>query len=125
VAAHTFYSATTFSNLINGNSNLAPIGVSDLFLWDFHSDLTPKVWNGFGSLCDIVIALTMPYYIMRHGTGLRKTHIVIVRLIRLIFETGIFTGTYDPIAKFSHVRFVIMFLFLKPQLLSFAFVSTG
>lgn len=29
---------------------------------------------------------------MRHGTGLRSTHIMVVKLVRLIIETGIFTG---------------------------------
>jgi len=71
-----FYNAATFSDLINDNNNLAAIGV----------------WNGIGSLCDIIIALSMPYYLMRHGTGLRSTHTKIINLITLIIETGILTA---------------------------------
>ena len=36
---------------------------------------------------------------MRHGTGLRSTHIMVVKLVRLIIETGIFTG------KHAHLPF--------------------
>jgi len=75
-AGITFFNAGTFSDLINDDGNLAAIGV----------------WNGFGSMCDILIALSMPYYLMRNGTGLRSTHIRIVNLIALIIETGIFTA---------------------------------
>jgi len=45
-------------------------------------------WNGIGAICDISIALSMPYFLMRHGTGLPSTHILIVRLVRLLIETG-------------------------------------
>ncbi|PPQ70986.1 hypothetical protein CVT24_009941 [Panaeolus cyanescens] len=50
------------------------------------------VWNGIGAICDITIALSMPYYLMRHGTGFRSTHIMIVKLVGLIIETGILTA---------------------------------
>jgi hypothetical protein len=40
----------------------------------------------------------MPYYLMRHGTGLRSTHIRIVNLIALIIETGILTGRDNAVA---------------------------
>jgi len=29
---------------------------------------------------------------MRHGTGMPDTHIMIVKIVRLILETGTFTG---------------------------------
>ena len=41
----------------------------------------------------------MPYYLMRHGTGLRSTHVVIVNLVRLIIETGVLTGGPNPIPR--------------------------
>jgi len=41
----------------------------------------------------------MPYYLMRHGTGLRSTHVVIVNLVRLIIETGVLTGRPYPIPR--------------------------
>jgi len=76
VAGVTFFKAKSFTHLMEDGNNLAAIGV----------------WNGFGSLCDITIALCMPYYLMRHGTGLRSTHIKIVHLISLIVETGMVTA---------------------------------
>ncbi|KAF9523276.1 hypothetical protein CPB83DRAFT_863154 [Crepidotus variabilis] len=75
VSAWQFASVKTISNLINGE-HLVGIGV----------------WNGFGAICDIVIALSMPYYLMRHGTGMKATHLRIVGLLRLIIETGMFTA---------------------------------
>lgn len=33
---------------------------------------------------------------MRHGTGLRQTHIMIVKLVRLLIETGGLTGEHLP-----------------------------
>ncbi|PPQ73769.1 hypothetical protein CVT24_007339 [Panaeolus cyanescens] len=50
------------------------------------------VWNGIGAICDVVISLTMPYYLMRHGTDYHSTHVVVVRLVLVIIETGIFTS---------------------------------
>lgn len=35
---------------------------------------------------------------MRHGTGLRSTHIMVVKLVRLIIETGIFTGNFASLS---------------------------
>ncbi|KAF9564534.1 hypothetical protein CPC08DRAFT_705273 [Agrocybe pediades] len=76
IAAETFFKARQFSVLLgtthSGSFSLVSIGV----------------WNGIGAICDITIALAMPYYLMRHGTGLPSTHIVVVKLIRLIIETG-------------------------------------
>jgi uncharacterized membrane protein (UPF0136 family) len=92
VAGVIFFKAKTFSHLIDNNDNFAAIGVSTLLFAFFMLTKKLKVWNGFGSLCDIIIALSMPYYLMRNGTGLRSTHIKIVNLITLIIETGIFTG---------------------------------
>ncbi|CAA7268392.1 unnamed protein product [Cyclocybe aegerita] len=79
VASAAFFRARTFSGLLsNASGSLAAIGV----------------WNGFGAICDITIALVMPYYLMRHGTGLNSTHVMIVNLIRLIIETGVLTAVF-------------------------------
>lgn len=76
VSAESFFRAKTFSYLLNGNSGFAAIGT----------------WNGIGAICDIVIALVMPYFLMRHGTGMPPTHIMIVKIVRLILETGTFNA---------------------------------
>ncbi|KAF9054615.1 hypothetical protein BJ165DRAFT_1607269 [Panaeolus papilionaceus] len=49
-------------------------------------------WNGIGAICDIVISLTMPYYLMRSGTDYHPTHVIVVRLVAVIIETGLFTS---------------------------------
>ncbi|KAF8157034.1 hypothetical protein B0H34DRAFT_770658 [Crassisporium funariophilum] len=73
VAAVAFFNARTFTNLMSDSSrSLVSIGV----------------WNGIGAICDMTIALSMPYFLMRNGTGLRTTHTMIVKLVRLIIEIG-------------------------------------
>ncbi|KAF9482715.1 hypothetical protein BDN70DRAFT_402919 [Pholiota conissans] len=81
IAAATFFRAKTFSLLLNQED----VGA-------FESLASIGVWNGIGAICDIVIALSMPYYLMRHGTGLPTTHVMVVKLVRLIIETGILTA---------------------------------
>jgi len=71
-SAVAFFQAKTFTALLTGSLGFASI-VS---------------WNGIGAICDLSIALTMPYFLMRHGTGLANTHAMVVRLVRLLIETG-------------------------------------
>jgi len=72
VSSVSFFSAKTFSYLLQVNDGFATI----------------TAWNVIGAICDISIALSMPYFLMRHGTGLPSTHFLIVRLVRLLIETG-------------------------------------
>ena len=86
-----------------------------------------------GAICDISIALSMPYYVrnlanhssivmvaliftqlMRRGTGSPSTHVLIVRLVRLLFETGGFTGTRNLLFGKSP-KFEIHSLIFFPQ----------
>jgi len=76
VSTEAFFRAKTFTRLLDGNTGFATIGT----------------WNGIGAICDIVIALVMPYFLMRHGTGMHSTHVTIVKVVRLILETGTFTA---------------------------------
>ncbi|PPQ84246.1 hypothetical protein CVT26_012354 [Gymnopilus dilepis] len=78
VCAEAFFRAKNFSVLLGGDSSFASIAV----------------WNGFGAICDITIALSMPYFLMRHGTGTPATHAKIVRVVRLIIETGGLTAIF-------------------------------
>ncbi|KAF8799753.1 hypothetical protein BYT27DRAFT_7200985 [Phlegmacium glaucopus] len=71
-SAEAFFRAKTFSILLSGDMGFPSIAA----------------WNGIGAICDLSIALSMPYFLMRHGTGLRSTHIMIVRLVRLLIEIG-------------------------------------
>lgn len=71
-ASAFFFGAKQLSFLFNVDNSFASI----------------TAWNVIGAICDISIALSMPYFLMRHGTGLQSTHILIVRLVRLLIETG-------------------------------------
>ncbi|KAJ7829411.1 hypothetical protein B0H14DRAFT_3873057 [Mycena olivaceomarginata] len=44
------------------------------------------------ALVDIIIAVSMTYYLMRNDTGFRRTHALISKLIRLTIETGSLTA---------------------------------
>ncbi|PBK88496.1 hypothetical protein ARMGADRAFT_1167961 [Armillaria gallica] len=44
------------------------------------------------AMCDIVIAICMTYYLMRHNTSFPQTRILITKLIRLTIETGSLTA---------------------------------
>jgi len=72
VSSAFFFGSKRFSFLFNVDNGFASI----------------TAWNVIGAICDISIALSMPYFLMRHGTGLPSTHILIVRLVRLLIETG-------------------------------------
>lgn len=84
------------------------IGVSILSVFHFRLcshfffGLLLQVWNGLGAVCDLVIALAMPYYLMRHGTGMKATHIRIMNILRLIIETGLFTGLFITSSTVRH-----------------------
>ncbi|KAF8908634.1 hypothetical protein CPB84DRAFT_1767137 [Gymnopilus junonius] len=64
VCAEAFFRAKHFSVLVGGDSSFASIAV----------------WNGFGAICDITIALSMPYFI--------------IRVVTLIIETGGLTAIF-------------------------------
>ncbi|PPQ93760.1 hypothetical protein CVT25_008140, partial [Psilocybe cyanescens] len=81
ISARAFFHARKFSTLLNNDDNSGSFASS-------------QVWNGVGAVCDISISLCMPYYLMRHGTGLRQTHIMIVKLVRLLIETGGLTAIF-------------------------------
>ncbi|KAJ7769166.1 hypothetical protein DFH07DRAFT_807078 [Mycena maculata] len=50
------------------------------------------VWNGASALSDVIIAVSMTYYLSIHHTGFRQTHVLISNLIRLTIETGSLTA---------------------------------
>ncbi|KAK0476506.1 hypothetical protein IW261DRAFT_1421798 [Armillaria novae-zelandiae] len=50
------------------------------------------IWWGASTLCDIIIAVCMTYYLMRSNTSFRRTRIMVSNLIRLTIETGTMTA---------------------------------
>ncbi|KAF8876048.1 hypothetical protein BD779DRAFT_176144 [Infundibulicybe gibba] len=55
------------------------------------------IWLVGAAVCDILIAITMCYCLSRSETGLRSTHVLISKLIRLTIETGTVTATVATI----------------------------
>ncbi|KAJ7793126.1 hypothetical protein B0H14DRAFT_3561322, partial [Mycena olivaceomarginata] len=51
-----------------------------------------KLWLGGAALSDFIIAVSVTYYLWRNDTGFRRTHMLIVKLIRLTIETGSVTA---------------------------------
>ncbi|KAF8972175.1 hypothetical protein BDZ97DRAFT_1913406 [Flammula alnicola] len=86
-----------------------------LFSRVFVSDqslVTTGIWEAGSAACDLLIAGIMTYYLRRRDTGLKQTHDVISRIIRLTIETGSVTATLaivimslESILKFYDGRF--------------------
>ncbi|TFK41687.1 hypothetical protein BDQ12DRAFT_392800 [Crucibulum laeve] len=74
VSAAQFFMAGSFTFL--RNNTLTAVGI----------------WNGLGAFCDLTIAIAMPYLLLRRGTGLSNTHVLITKIIRLTVETGALTA---------------------------------
>ncbi|KAF8876178.1 hypothetical protein BD779DRAFT_1677927 [Infundibulicybe gibba] len=55
------------------------------------------IWLVGAATCDILIAISMCYYLSRSETGLRSTQVLISKLIRLTIETGTVTATVATI----------------------------
>ncbi|KAF8956589.1 hypothetical protein BDZ97DRAFT_182300 [Flammula alnicola] len=51
------------------------------------------VWQGGSAACDVIIAISMTYYLRSRDSGVMETHVLITRVIRLIVETGTLTAT--------------------------------
>ncbi|KAJ7687044.1 hypothetical protein B0H17DRAFT_1136549 [Mycena rosella] len=50
------------------------------------------VWCGASALSDIMIAVSMTYYLAKHDGGFRQTRMLVSKLIRLTIETGSLTA---------------------------------
>jgi len=52
------------------------------------------VWLAATALCDLIIALTVTYYLTRADTAFKATEVLINRLVRLTIETGSLTAAF-------------------------------
>jgi len=68
------------------------------------------VWNGGTALCDIIIAGCLTYHLLKHDTEYRRTHLLILKLIRLTIVTGSLTAL---------VAITNLVLFLVPRKIYF------
>ncbi|PBK84760.1 hypothetical protein ARMGADRAFT_1169969 [Armillaria gallica] len=76
---------------------------------------------GATTLCDIVIAICMTYYLMRSTTDLRRTRLLVTKIIRLTIETGCFTAVMALLSfvlfiAFPHKAFLVTPGLLVPKL---------
>lgn len=92
IAGAQFYSAGSFSAL--RSNTLTSVGI----------------WNGTGAMCDIIIALSMPYYILKKGTGLPATHAIIIKIMSLLIETGVVTAVIAMVHLVLYFAFTDAFL---------------
>ncbi|KAJ7256226.1 hypothetical protein B0H12DRAFT_519896 [Mycena haematopus] len=56
------------------------------------NSVVSALWLGGAALSDFIIAVSVTYYLLKNDTGLRRTHMLIVKLIRLTIETGSLTA---------------------------------
>ncbi|KAF8880085.1 hypothetical protein BD779DRAFT_1550380 [Infundibulicybe gibba] len=87
--------------LTQGASGIAQ-GVQALQINDFaklqnEAFVSCTIWLGGAALCDIIIAVSMSYYLSKSETGFRSTHVLISKLIRLTIETGSMTAAVATI----------------------------
>ncbi|KAF7349004.1 hypothetical protein MVEN_01421500 [Mycena venus] len=50
------------------------------------------VWLGGSALIDILIAISMTYYLTTRDTGFRRTKVLVLKFVRLTIETGALTA---------------------------------
>jgi len=95
--------------LMQGSSAIVQ-GVQAFFIGDF-SDLATKafksciVWLAGSASCDIIIAISMTFVLLRKDTQIVRTQAVISRIIRLVVETGCLTAVSATIDLTLFLRF--------------------
>ncbi|KAF8963794.1 hypothetical protein BDZ97DRAFT_1758398 [Flammula alnicola] len=73
-----------------------------------NSFVTAGIWEGGSAACDIIIAVSMSYYLRRRDTGIKETQVLVSRIIRLTIETGTLT------AAIAIVTLILTFLPGRP-----------
>ncbi|THU96972.1 hypothetical protein K435DRAFT_890611, partial [Dendrothele bispora CBS 962.96] len=60
--------------------------------------VTFSMWLIGSAVCDVSIALTMTFYLLRANSGFRRTYAPLRRLLHLIIETGTGSATFASLA---------------------------
>jgi len=74
-------------------------------------------WATASVACDVVIAITMTYHLLRRDTQWRDTHRILVGLVRLSLETGIIT-------TISVIVFVLINIMVTSDIRPLRYIST-
>ncbi|GJE98670.1 hypothetical protein PsYK624_149050 [Phanerochaete sordida] len=56
------------------------------------ASISVGIWLAGDAACDIIIAVLMAYFLLRHDSKISQTHAIVQRLIRLVIETGTLTA---------------------------------
>lgn len=56
------------------------------------ASISTGIWLAGDAACDIIIAVLMAYFLLRHDSKISQTHAIVQRLIRLVIETGTLTA---------------------------------
>jgi len=67
--------------------------VKEYTLLQTHARIEITVWHVGSATCDVLIAISMCYYLWKRDTGFKRTHTAIIRLIQLTIETGTATAS--------------------------------
>ncbi|KAF8514946.1 hypothetical protein BU17DRAFT_94035 [Hysterangium stoloniferum] len=59
-----------------------------------HASPITSAWLGGAALCDVIIAISMIYYLLKSRTGFHKTDMLLTRLVRVTVETGLICATF-------------------------------
>ncbi|KAF9564066.1 hypothetical protein CPC08DRAFT_748638 [Agrocybe pediades] len=54
--------------------------------------ITTGIWTGGSAVCDLIIAICMTFSLSRRSTGMRRTSVLLKRIILLTIETGTVTA---------------------------------
>ncbi|KAK7049801.1 hypothetical protein VNI00_005231 [Paramarasmius palmivorus] len=73
------------------------------------------LWCTSSALCDLIIAASMTFYLLKIKNGFRRTEAMITKLIALVIETGTMTAAVVSV-------FIVLYL-LVPQTTYYATVS--
>ncbi|KAF9483259.1 hypothetical protein BDN70DRAFT_874135 [Pholiota conissans] len=87
-----------FSELVAGTKSLAAKAVG--------------IWGGASSLCDVIIAICMCYYLRKNKGFASQTQALVSRLVRMTIETGVLTAS---------ISIVTVVLYYSPGVKNFVY----
>ncbi|KAF9470971.1 hypothetical protein BDN70DRAFT_979533, partial [Pholiota conissans] len=81
-------------------------------LLDDNQSLAFTLWSGAGSVCDVVIAFCMCYYLRKRKGSFSQTQALVSRLVAMTIETGVLTAS---------ISILSLALYYSPRLKNFSY----
>lgn len=96
-------------SLLQATSSIAQ-GVVSFRIGNLHdlaakSSVTCSIWLAGSAACDVIITISMAYYLLQRDTRVPATHSIVVRLVQLVVETGTVTATAATVDLILYLRF--------------------